>query len=60
MALDSIENKFSDNVTQINKYLLSLLFAPIIEGPYFKLSPEENVIVLTINPLNTELNPICQ
>jgi len=48
MAVDSIENTFSNNVTQINKYL-SLLFAPIIEGPYFKLNPEENVIVLTIN-----------
>jgi hypothetical protein len=48
MATDSIENKFS-NVTHMNKYLLSVLFAPIIEGSYFKLNPEENVIVLTVN-----------
>jgi len=51
MAVDSIENTFSNNVTRINKYLLSLLFAPIIEGSYFKINPEENIIALTINLL---------
>jgi hypothetical protein len=49
MTMDSIDNRFSDNVTHMNKYLLSLLFAPIIEGSYFKLNPEENVIVPAVN-----------
>jgi len=49
MAMDSIENRFSNNVTHMNKYLLSLLFALIIEGSYFKLNHEENTILLTIN-----------